>query len=70
MRSGYKRNVEQVDEYGITNNIRSNIFGKVIFVALPLTKETEIMTERIEAMSGSTINGRGTLIDEEHSTMA
>ncbi len=68
---GYKRNVEQVDGIRyITNNIDEAIaFGKVIFVALPLTKETKgiINRERIEAMSGKfLINvGRGTLIDEE-----
>ncbi|MEJ5257367.1 MAG: 2-hydroxyacid dehydrogenase [Fervidobacterium sp.] len=67
---GYKKTVEPVENvHYVTNNLDEAIsFGKIIFVALPLTKETYglINKERIEMMHGKfLINvGRGQIIDE------
>jgi len=67
---GYKKNVEPVENvHYVTNNLIEAInFGKIIFVALPLTKETHnlINKEIIKMMHGKfLINvGRGQIIEE------
>ncbi|ODN31190.1 2-hydroxyacid dehydrogenase [Fervidobacterium thailandense] len=67
---GYKKTVEPVELVDhVTNNLEEAIaFGKVIFVALPLTSETRgiISSEILRTMHGKfLINvGRGELIDE------
>lgn len=68
---GFKRNVEPVKGVNyVTNNLEEAIkFGKVIFVTLPLTKETYhlINKEIISQMQGKfLVNvGRGQIIEEE-----
>jgi len=67
---GYKKNIEHVENvHYVTNNIIEAInFGKIIFVALPLTKETYhlINEEIIKTMHGKFIInvGRGQIIEE------
>ncbi|AMW32528.1 Phosphoglycerate dehydrogenase [Fervidobacterium changbaicum] len=68
---GFKKTVEPVDGVNyVTNNLEEAInFGKIIFIALPLTKETYhlINKELILQMQGKfLINvGRGQIIEEE-----